>query len=229
MTGVYYPDSMKTPNPPRKSLNYNVIFTIANAVAAIASACAAIYALTVASSQVRVAKEQIDATYLSNLYTKQIDGIGSFETAIDKFTLFLDRDALIDISIVPTLDLATQIQSVMISHRNEYLDVYIQVTDDGNVLKLILPKLLHKHLDYGPKTIRDFLLTVTEFEKTKVSNASVKSFSEGASRFRASSLKWHDQFFKCMHDMLDGGKPVTQDLAKKCNFDYDDVSKKEPS
>jgi hypothetical protein len=206
---------------PNSSPNYfNVIFTIANAVAAVASACAAIYALTVASSQVQVAKEQIGATYLSNLYTKQIDGIGSFETAIDKFTLFLERDALIDSPIVLPLDLARKIQSVMKSHQKEYLDIYTQVTYESNVLKLTMPMLLHKQLDYGVKTIGDFLFSITEFEGNEVSDTSVKSFSEGASRFLTSSHTWHDQFFKCMHDILQGGNPVTAAAAKACIFDY---------
>jgi hypothetical protein len=206
-----------------KLFDLNVILTIANAVAAVASACAAIYALNVASSQVQVAKNQIEATYLSNLYTKQIDGIRSFETAVDNFIMSLKKDSLFDGAILVSADAMNEIQSVMKSHRQQYFDEYTQITNFSNVLKLVLPISLHKHLDYGRDASRTFLFRAIQFASTKASDASLKILYDEANRIDASTRKWHDQFFLCMHDVLQGGNAVTEATTKACIFNYNDA------
>src|SRR5258708_1365434 len=74
-----------------KVLEPNTIATIASAIAAIASAFAAIVALLYLAHQEDTAKEQLRATYLSNLYNKQVDSFGALQLAIRDFEDAADR------------------------------------------------------------------------------------------------------------------------------------------
>ena len=58
----------------RKPLGSEAIAAIAGAIGAIASAVIAVYALVVLVRQEDIAKNQVRATFLSNLYTKQAEG-----------------------------------------------------------------------------------------------------------------------------------------------------------
>src|SRR5258708_8683301 len=68
-----------------KVLEPNTIATIASAIAAIASAFAAIVALLYLAHQEDTAKEQLRATYLSNLYTNQLKTFSPLPFAFPHF------------------------------------------------------------------------------------------------------------------------------------------------
>jgi hypothetical protein len=63
----------------------DTIAACASALAAVASAIVAAYALVFLSHQEDIAKQQLQATYLSNLYTKQVDGIAALQNATQEF------------------------------------------------------------------------------------------------------------------------------------------------
>src|SRR5260370_12143223 len=72
-------------NNAKRSIRWDTIAAIASAIGAIASAGIAAYALQFISRQEEIARNQVQATYLSNLYARQVDNFAALETALKEF------------------------------------------------------------------------------------------------------------------------------------------------
>jgi hypothetical protein len=72
-------------NNAKRSIRWDTIAAIASAIGAIASAGIAAYALKFISRQEEIAQNQVQATYLSNLYARQVDNFAALETALKEF------------------------------------------------------------------------------------------------------------------------------------------------
>jgi len=77
----------------------DTVAACASAIAAIASAFVAAYALIFLSHQEDIAKQQVRATYESNLYSKQVDGFAALMTILND----LDKLIVTDIGYNPRL------------------------------------------------------------------------------------------------------------------------------
>lgn len=75
----------------------DTIAACASAIGAIASAIAATYALVFLSHQEEIARTQLQATYLSNLFDKQVDSLASLQATTAEFSELVNHDQLVGI------------------------------------------------------------------------------------------------------------------------------------
>jgi hypothetical protein len=196
----------------------NLILGIVNAFITFITACAAVYALHVASTQVSVAQDQLQATYLSNLYTKQIDGVGGLETALDNFSFLILRDApALESLILASPDQFKAAQSAFRSHHDKYVDAYIQFMSSANLVKLTLPKSLQERVESGRQLSLQFLLSLQSWADAS-SGKSADAFGDLAFQYNKLTVQWRNELFSCTRGILQAGKAITDKEVQGCKF-----------
>jgi hypothetical protein len=164
-------------------LSADKLSAIASALAAVASAVAAIVALsysqrleTIADTQITIAKTQINATYLSNLYTRQTTVFSDLFVAVTDFrTGFISpEDQIVDSNSNDTPDevKANLIQRTPLydSSRNDIIHHVVSA-------RLVSPRNIEpslEHMIQGVTDLRSLISTYTH--NTVVSNDELQRF-----------------------------------------------------
>src|SRR5258708_1308557 len=201
-----------------KVLEPNTIATIASAIAAIASAFAAIVALLYLAHQEDTAKEQLRATYLSNLYNKQVDSFGALQLAIRDFEDAADRLHFDNPSMhMSNLD---QYHSDVVKEFDTYRKSARVVWDKIETLLLVTPKSFEQ------------IISAPGYNTTFISNASYHFTLQSPTQETLNSLvndtskaykflnQWKHSVPKCIQAIFIQGSPIKENDAKTCNTDF---------
>jgi hypothetical protein len=116
----------------------DTIAACASAVGAIASAFVAVYALSLAQHQEDIARDQLQATYLSNLYSKQVDSLAALQASLfDMMYKFSAHGIPCGGSENPTKFVAEQE-----SELPNYIAAFINVTEKASAVMSISPETI---------------------------------------------------------------------------------------
>ncbi len=114
------------------------VAAVASAVGTIASALLAAYGVTFLSHQEDIAKQQLQATYLSTLYSKQVDSFATFAAALSDF----DHE-IADFHWNPNEPHMSfdELKKKIVDNDEKYQRSYVSLEQKNQELQLITPPL----------------------------------------------------------------------------------------
>jgi hypothetical protein len=194
----------------------DTIAACASAVGAIASAVAAVYALSFLSHQEDIARNQLQATYFTNLYTKQYENFSSLQTALVAFSSFIGHDEVVS-ETAGVVRFDNKYKERLDSRYAELKRVSVDVIERLQAFDII-----------SPRSLRPFLTPPEEWVNTVESgfvDLKNKTTPEQASSLRAIILRvaqnmfvWKDHIFPCIDNILSTGQPITDSGIAVCNI-----------
>jgi hypothetical protein len=203
-----------------RSIRAETIAAVASAIAAVASAIVAAYALVFLSHQEEIAKKQVRATYLTNLYNKQVDSFAALETALSKVEASSAGLHIRRLYLRKQLDdsfqnLYKEALSAGYEQFNSDLDVLAAKTDE---LSLVTPETFTQIAQQPIKrylAIRDevsgFLLASQSLDAFHALQASIEIH-------QANLALWKKYVIPCARRILAKGNPIISQELDHCEM-----------
>jgi hypothetical protein len=204
----------------QKVLEPNTVATIASAIAAIASAVVAIVALIYLARQEGVAKEQLRATYLSNLYTKQVDSFGALELAIRDFEDVADRLHFDYGSSDVHMDNLDQYHSKVVKEFEIYRKSARTVWDKVETLLLVTPKSFEQIISAPGRNTNVISVAAYNFTLQPPTQEALNSLVKDASVSYELLNQWKQSVPKCIQAIFIQGSPIKESDAKTCSANF---------
>lgn len=190
-------------------------------VAAVASAIAAIVTLVYLARQEAVLKQQVNATYLANLYTEQIHSIAAMEAALRE----VSRSSYIEYLQEEIFGLTKQDLSVdeLSSYQADLKKRYLpwsmdkligssQLIDKAQEVKLLTPALFGKAVDTKIQALH--LMNINTLIVLSDEPLTTEGFTKFVTAERGLFVKFTHGLGKlvsCTHKILASGVPLTED------------------
>ena len=201
-------------------LEPNTVATIASAIAAIASAVAAIVALIYLAHQEDTAKEQLRATYLSNLYTKQVDSFGALELAIRDFEDVADRLHFDHGSGNVHMDNLDQYHSNVVKEFETYRKSARAVWDKVETLLLVTPKSFEQIISAPGHNTNVISVAAYHFTLQPPTQETLNSLVKDASVSYKLLNQWKQSIPNCVQAIFVQGSPIKENDAKTCSAEF---------
>jgi hypothetical protein len=207
-------------------LEPSTVATVASAIAAVASAIAAVVALIYLAHQENTAREQLRATYLSSLYTKQVDSFAALELSIRDFEDVADRLHFDDAGSgnVHLSDL-NQYHSDVVKEFDAYRKSARTVWDRVEVLRLVTPKSLEQIISAPGIYINSISVKAYDFTVQAPTQNTFDSLMKDTSVAYKLLNQWKQSVPKCIQTIFIQGTPITADDAKTCGTEFLTLSK----
>jgi hypothetical protein len=191
------------------------IAACASAIGAVASAVAAIVALVFLQHQEEIARTQLQATYLSNLFSKQVDSLGSLMATISEFTALVDHDKLyhmIASAEFKDSDIDTYYNRVKEQY-SRYDNMSSTIFAKTEALYILVPKSLKQVIGTAFDASRDITSNMKNFIEKKPTKETYFKFSEEMQ----GPVDQLDRFdVECLRKILASGQPITDYNVTSC-------------
>jgi hypothetical protein len=182
---------------------------------AIASAVVAAYALVFLSHQESIAQQQVKATYLANLYTKQVESIAALQAAFNEF----DHTAYSVKAMAAVLDPVSDVpafQSELKALQGAPFTKLNEVNIKRNSVTLITPKSFSAAVLDLDITYSGYEATIVTFLQGPSTEQASKQFSEQLRKIvddieRKSNFVWG-----CASKILATGRPIDESTMSEC-------------
>jgi hypothetical protein len=209
---------------PKSSFRWDTVAAVASAIGAIASAAVAIYALRYASNQEEIARKQLQATYTSNLYSRQIDNLAALDAELVKFVDGQYKTKELMERPTVTSQLTSDILRGVLERAKSYdKEEYVSLFQRSTALSLVMPGGDIKNAIFLPTlavlTEVNVITTILESETLEP-----EKMLELASTMRSTSAKiydWRAHVLGCLSSPLSNGIPVPRDQISKCHLSLD--------
>ena len=201
----------------KRSMRTDTIAACASAVGAIASAFLAAYALTYVSHQEQIARDQLQATYLANLYSKQIENFAGLQSKLDKLWLLSIRDQL----LAPHINTAAEAEnyrSTLGKNAFEYKEMHYQIITSVAALKLLTPRNFHSSLQIAQETAATIYSEIESFLTLPYKEDSLKKFVDSIDPNLQLLLEWNEVVSECVQVPLSQGITITEERVKACGI-----------
>jgi hypothetical protein len=219
------------PSPPRRiirvlvSLRAEMLAAIASAIAAGFSAYAAIHTFGYLERQENILRQekdvltqQLEATYLSNLYNKQVESIATLESAIFTFAKLTFADHLIPADQLKTNDIAAFEKTISGRHA-EYLKAGLVINNAVNAVDLVAPsELTEQAISVSIVYYTGIVAAIQDFKESAPNQDSWKVFVQKLSYANSVVDMWDDVVLPCMARWLGKGKPITTERVEECHI-----------
>jgi hypothetical protein len=207
-----------SPNPIREAkMRAETSAAVASAVAAVASAAAAICALIFLSHQEEIARSQLQATYFSNLYSKQVDSTGALEASILEF---YEQTKILHDAFPPDYAYVRDFQSELRKNSDNYHKAQRIVVLRAKQTALVMPKSFGALSDHLSSMMYDLLGFADKFATSEPEKDKLESFATAMNEAFGRLSSWYDQVPECLHRSFVRGSYVTEESLLACNLDY---------
>jgi hypothetical protein len=197
-------------NPPRL-IRADTVAAIASAIGALASAFIAAYALLFLSHQEDIAQKQLQATYLSNLFAKQVDAVAAVQTELSEFyekTAILRRQ--------PAAQDLTKFQTEVTANLDAINHAHNNLVRALNVLSLISPDSLSQLSDEISSVTYKTLRQAGEFAQGDPTPERFAAFSHQMADAFGRINGWYLKSHKCFKSILAQGKTIANEEIQSC-------------
>jgi hypothetical protein len=195
------------------------IAACASAIGAVASAVAAIYALVFLYHQEEIARTQLQATYLSNLFTKQVDSLASLQATLSEFFEMLFHDQMLDMIDNETTHNADDITKYY-NHLKERYPTYDKmiytISAKTAAVYLVVPKSLGKVVEIPLAAFKKITKTMREFIEGEPTKETFDRFGKDMREKLDTLGQWLDIYVDCLRNILAGGQPITVGNVTPC-------------
>jgi hypothetical protein len=195
---------------PQNKWRPEIIATVAAGIGALASAVIAAITLSFLSSQEK-------ATYLSNLYNKQVDTLAGVETAAFEFMNLVYADHLIRPTRAEIGDLA-EFQKKLIARNGEYQKADYKITTARLSLALVAPKALDQAIGLPETTASNIIEAIREFEKASPTEETLNHLLQKVRESEAIVNDWDETVLACLEEYLPEGMPLDNGRIDKCHM-----------
>ena len=191
----------------------DTIAACASAIGAIASAIAATYALVFLSHQEEIARTQLQATYLSNLFDKQVDSLASLQATTAEFSELVNHDQLVGIQNIDydhaRAGVINTYYKTLKDQYSKYDNMIYTMDAKTEAVFLVVPESLLRIVQIPLNTSSKIASAVKEFTKGEPTKETFNAFAADVSKNLDALAQWQDLYLNCFRDILAGGKPMT--------------------
>lgn len=185
------------------------IAAIASAIAATASAVVACLALQYAADQTIASRAQIEATYRSSLFSKQVDSIATLQAALTGLNRFLEQD-FGSTALGPVGPPTPEMQKRYV----EFVSVAVNVNRAIESVRLVAPGTLDDYM-LVPNEVIDQLYQA--FHDGIRSQSGPDKLWNVSHRARDTLPHWQRAVFRCLK--LTGGSPLDEKWSQNCSIE----------
>jgi hypothetical protein len=184
-----------------------------SAVAAIASAVVAIFALVEAQRQEDIAKQQVQAAYLSNLYSRQTDAYGTLMVSVIDFMNTIGQDDNID-----KLD-PTHAKVSMSNQLHDFSSYQLALQEKLVAARIVSPDSLEPQLILLSREAQYIKDIVSKY--SALAAPSVEDLKAFASDFSNEVTTFHYSLTRvlgCVKPLLLSGQSLSTKSSETCKF-----------
>jgi hypothetical protein len=188
------------------------IAACASAIGAVASAVAAIYALVFLYHQEEIARTQLQATYLSNLFSKQVDRLASLQATVSEFSEMIFHDQILEmIDDNNTVNEAAvnDFYNRLKERYPTYDNMTYTIAARAAALYLVVPKSLGSVVEIPLAASKKITSTMKDFIKEKPTTETFKRFAKNMEKKLDPLGQWLDLYVDCLRNILADGQPIT--------------------
>jgi hypothetical protein len=203
------------------ALRADTIAACASAIGAVASAVAAIYALLFLSHQEEIARTQLRATYLSNLFSKQVDGLASLQGTLSEFVERVAHDQIFDATEHDAGDDISDADIEKYYNRIKeryfrYDNVIYTIAAKTEAVYLVMPKSFAGVVERPKTASRNLTSSMKEFIEKKPTRAAFFTFAKDMRENVEQLDEWINTNVDCLRNILAGGQPITDGNVTPC-------------
>jgi hypothetical protein len=188
---------------------------VASAFAAFISIGAALTALIISLHQEAISRDQLRATYLSNLYTKQVEAISALEKGFPLFSRFSQEHG----GLYCNADTADLFLRKYASNSKAYTKLFADISDLTDALTYVVPDQLANFVNYPRTTIALTLSNAARFVGTKSTNVDdYRQFCGENDAHRTELHRKRTELFWCVQPVFQQGKPISKDALADCGM-----------
>ena len=198
------------------------IAVVACAIAAVASGGAAIVALIYSNQATKIAENQLQATYLSNLYNKQVDGITALSSATNQVTssdyfLYTQTIRIYPERISNIKDLQTGVKKSGADFNQRQLSSYFSA---AHAVGLVSPLPLAMYMRFPITKLEDAMKAFNEYIVSLPTLDNLQHFSSLSNTAFDAFLESNQNIERCGQAVLPKGTPITEErlAQKECSF-----------
>jgi hypothetical protein len=200
-------------NNAKRSIRWDTIAAIASAISAIVSAGIAAYALSFLSRQEEIARNQLQATYLSNLYARQVDNFAALETALSEF---YEQTGVLRISSAPK-EIA-KYQGDVTSNMDAFHRARSNLIRRWHAMNLTAPRSFNRVADEVSIVTNEILERASEFVQAEATQERFNAFNEEMKEGFRRLDAWYTQAPECVRNIFIKGYTITDEGLADCKF-----------
>jgi hypothetical protein len=209
--------------PAHRTVRWDTVAAIASAIGAVASAAIAAYALLFFVHQEDIARNQLEATYQSNVYSKQVDSLAALQVALNNFQ---NSPLIDDLSIGQTMlysatlndDMIDKYQTSVIKDRDLLIETIPKISVAAEELALISPDPIRNTLGELFRLLYEIRATMFRYAIVKMHKDDVQNFSTDTRKLVDEVSSLQQDLERCFGDSLPHGYPLTEDRVKDCQL-----------
>jgi hypothetical protein len=210
---AHSPPSGGSPKLREKRVRWETVAAIASAIGALASATVAIPALLLAKHQEDIAKDQVRATYLSNLYSKQVDAVASLENSISTFQVYAAEHGLFcDRPVSGKVFKKIQPDAV-----REYSRLLENIGQSQSVLSFTVVPPFAAYVAVPYALMSDLVQKSTDFVAKNGNDDGYNKLCNNNQVDLRELDNWRLKFSQCVQPIFVEGSNLTEDRLRVCN------------
>ena len=185
----------------------------ASAVAAFASAVVAIFALVEAQRQEDISKQQVQAAYLSNLYSRQTEAYGTLMVSVIDFMNTIGQD-----DNVNKLD-PTHAKILISNQLRDFASYQLALQEKLVAARIVSPESLEPPLILLTSEARSIKDIISKY--SALAAPSVEDLQAFTSDFSDEVIAFHtglDRVFGCVKPLLLSGQSLSTKSSEPCKF-----------
>lgn len=190
----------------RRRWRTSTVAAVASAVSAALSAAVAAGALCFSLEQANIAEQQLDATYLSNLYNGQLKYLSSLNKSVIKLTNMVRDDHILDDNSHGPGEL-NSFQDRMVMKEELYIKAHSEVFSSLRGAQFILPREVQTELTSATGYSANILEAIRAFSATTPTQESWLRFTSKIGDAQAQLGHWN-KIATCLGDALATGRPI---------------------